>query len=299
MPDGSLAANWFVETEARLEAYDANIAISRDGGRTWSKPVVPHRDRNQVQHGFVSMLPVPGGRLSAIWLDGRSTIDKDDGGEMSLMYTTIGMDGTVGPETVLDGRACECCQVSVAPTPDGMVVAYRDRSQDEIRDISIVRLSSGRWSPPQPVAKDGWEIYGCPVNGPAISSSGTNLAVAWFTGVNDEPRLKAALSSDAGTTFGPPIRVDDGNPVGRVDIVALPSKEALVSWVERTGQGPQVRVRVVKPDGTRGPTVGVSGTASVRTGGIPRMKRAGDEVLIAWTDAGSPPKVRTAVLKLR
>ena len=213
---------------------------------------------------------------------------------MSLMYTMISLDGTLGKEVLLDDRVCECCQTSAASTPDGMAVVYRDRSVREVRDISIVRLKNGQWSGPQPLSKDGWEIQGCPVNGPAISSAGQNLAAGWFTAAKDQPRVYAALSTDGGASFGPPILVGDENPIGRVDVIAHPSGNALVSWVERTPGGAEVRARVVRPDGSKAPAVVIAETSS----GVPRMKMSGDEVVIAWTDTQNARKVRTAILRM-
>src|SRR5262249_32277573 len=71
LSDGSLAAHWLGNNEPGTEAYDVNIALSHDGGATWSKPIVPHRDKTKSEHGFVSLLPGPAGRLDVIWLDGR------------------------------------------------------------------------------------------------------------------------------------------------------------------------------------------------------------------------------------
>jgi hypothetical protein len=213
---------------------------------------------------------------------------------MSLMYTMIGLDGTLGKEVLLDGRVCECCQTSAAPTPDGMAVVYRDRSEKEVRDISIVRLKNGQWSEPQPLSKDGWEIKGCPVNGPAISSAGQNVAVAWFTAARDQPRVYVAVSADGGATFGSPILVNDGTPIGRVEIIALPSGSAFVSWVERTPGGAEVRARIVIADRSKAPAIVVAETSS----GVPRMKVSGDEVVIAWTDSRNIRKVRTAILRM-
>jgi hypothetical protein len=195
------------------------------------------------------MFPSSDGRLAAIWLDGRKMKDEETG-DMSLMYTTIGSDGRLGTEVTLDGRTCECCQTSATTTPDGPLVVYRDRSDKEIRDISIVRYTNGRWS------------------------------------------------KDSGRTFGKPIRIDDGNPAGRLDVVSLPSGGAAASWIERSSQGVQVRVRRIDPSGTAGPSIVVSGTAGARSGGFPRMARSGNEIVIAWTDAAEKPRVRTAVLSV-
>jgi hypothetical protein len=214
---------------------------------------------------------------------------------MGLIYTSIGADGSFGPEVWLDNRVCECCQTSAAATPDGMAVVYRDRSDAEIRDISFVRLSNGKWSEPQPLSNDGWEIYGCPVNGPAISSLGSSLSAAWFTAANDKPQVKAVFST--GETFGAPILIDDGSPIGRVDITVVAPDEALVSWVETGGSGAEVRARYVKADGSRGPSIVIAPTSGGLASGFPRMEKTGAEILFAWTDVDKSA-VQTAVLKL-
>jgi hypothetical protein len=211
------------------------------------------------------------------------------------MHTTIGLNGTLGQEVVLDGRVCECCRTSAVPTPDGMAVVYRDRSDKEVRDISIVRLKNGQWSEPQPLSQDGWEINGCPINGPAISSDGKHVAVAWFTAARDQRRVYAALSADGGATFGPKILVNDGNPIGRVEIIALPSGDAFVGWVERASSGTEVRARLVRPDRSKAPSIVVAQTGS---SGVPRMRMSGDELIIAWTDSLGLTKVRTAILRM-
>ena len=295
LSDGSLAAHWLANNEPGSEAYDVNIAISHDGGATWGKPIVPHRDKTKSQHGFVSLVPAPGGRLNVIWLDGRKTNEEGEG-DMAVMHATIEPDGTLGAETQLDNRACECCQTSATATPDGMLVVYRDRSDQEIRDIYIVRYANGAWSKPEPLSKDGWEIDACPVNGPAISSNGRNVSAAWFTAANDQVRVYAALSTDSGKTFGKPIQVDDGKANGRVDVLSLPSGGALVTWMERAEKGAQIRIRQIDPNGVARPSIPVSGASGVRSGAFARMEWSGNQAVIAWTDAGDEPHVKAAVL---
>jgi hypothetical protein len=215
---------------------------------------------------------------------------------MSLVHTTLDADGQLGPETTLDARVCDCCQTDTAVAEGAIVVVYRDRSDKEVRDMSVVRFAGGRWSEPRPVARDGWEINGCPVNGPAIAAAGPLVAVAWFTAANERSRVKVAFSSDSAETFGTPITVDDGQPLGRVDVVLLPRGVALVSWLEQTQRGTELRVRRVSPDGTHGEALTVADSSAARSSGFPRMVRSDDEVVVAWRDAAEPPRVRTAVL---
>jgi hypothetical protein len=296
MSDGTLAASWLVATGGPTsEAYDINVALSKDGGATWGKPIVPHRDSKKRQHGFLSWVPTADGKLAAMWLDGRNMPSEEEG-NMAVMYTTIGANGTLGPEVQIDDRACECCKTAMATTPDGLVAVYRDRSEKEIRDIAITRYTNGRWSKSEDLNKDGWEIDGCPINGPAVSSNGKNVAVAWFTAPGDKPQVNLLMSSDSGKTFGKKIRVDGGNPAGRTEVVSLSSGDAVVSWIERTSQGPRIHVRRFDVNGVATPPVDVSQTGGVRSGGFPKVVVSGKDIIVAWTDSSEPSHIRTAIV---
>jgi hypothetical protein len=298
LPDGTLAAHWLVKSGSGTYAYDVNIARSGDGGRTWGRPLVPHRDGTQTEHGFVSLFAAPGNALEAVWLDGRETGPADGGhehggsGAMTLRYAAIAADGTLTREAMLDARVCDCCQTSAALTAQGPVVVYRDRSDREKRDVSIVRLRDGRWTDPQPVSADHWEIHGCPVNGPSVAADGRRVAVAWFTAADDVPRVKLALSADAGESFATPVVVDDGNPLGRLETVLLDDGSALVSWLEATPDGSALLLRRVHGDGRRDAAVTVLPAGTAIANGFPQMARSGEWLVFAWT----AERVRTAVM---
>jgi hypothetical protein len=300
LPDGGLAAHWLQKSGPGTYAYDVRIALSADGGRSWSEPVTPHRDGTQTEHGFVSLW-AEGDSVAAVWLDGRNFTGDghSTANEMTLRYTRVGPDGGLGEEQLLDGRICDCCQTAVALTSRGPVVFYRDRSPEEIRDIWMVRQVDGAWSEPEAVHRDGWEIAACPVNGPAAAAEGERVAVAWFTAAHDTARVNVAFSDDAGARFGAPVRVDGGAPLGRVGVQLLPDGSALVSWLER-GRDEQARVQVrrVAADGTAGPTQTVAESTGARSSGFPRMVRSGDRVVFAWTAAGDPSRVRVATAAL-
>jgi hypothetical protein len=175
------------------------------------------------------------------------------------------------------------------------MAVYRDRSQNEVRDIYIVRQVNGTWTTPQPVFADNWQINGCPVNGPAIVADGNKVAIAWFTAAANTPHVKIAFSQDAGATFGQPIQVDDGENVGRVDTLLLSDGSALVCWLSGNTEGGQIKVRRIQADGTVGLVAVIAQTDISRSSGFPRMARLGDEVLFAWTEFGKPSRVRMAV----
>ena len=303
--DGSLAAHWLVKSGKGTYAYNVNIARSDDGGKTWSQPIVPHRDNTQTEHGFVSLIPLADGRLGAVWLDGRNLKDMKETDEhapaaesMTLRYAAIDRNGNLSDEAELDNRVCECCQTSATVTSDGPIAVYRDRSASEVRDIYIVRQVNGSWSAPQAIYADNWQINGCPVNGPSVAADGRRVVVAWFTSVGDTPHVKVAFSEDAGATFNKPIQVDDGENVGRVDTLLLGDGSALVCWLSGNIEGGEIKVRRVQADGKLGPSSVIAKTDISRTSGFPRMARFGDEVQFAWTEFGKPSRVRTAVANI-
>jgi hypothetical protein len=213
---------------------------------------------------------------------------------MTLRYAAIDADGKLSDEAELDPRVCECCQTSAARTSDGIITVYRDRSDNEIRDIYVVTGQQQKWNSPRPVHNDNWQINGCPVNGPSLATRNQQVVVAWYTGVNNAPRVKVAFSTDAGRTFGAPIDVDEGDAQGRVDVVLLPDGSALVCWLAGTADGGAIKVRRVKPDGTLDNSALVATSDIMRSSGFPRMALLGNEVHFAWTEYGKPSNVRTA-----
>ena len=160
---------------------------------------------------------------------------------MSLRVAHVTKDGELEGERVLDARTCDCCPIAATRTSGGMAIAYRDRSDGgELRDISLLSWSPEGWSEPALVHEDGWEIAGCPVNGPALDADGEALAISWFTAAGGQPAVWHRGHSRAG--FTEPERVDLGDPTGRVDLV-LDGAVSHVSWVEAD----RLWVRVLSP----------------------------------------------------
>lgn len=279
LDDGTLAAHWPWKVGADTYAYQVRLAFSKDGGRTWSAPIVPHRDGTATEHGFVSLL-AEGREVRAVWLDGRNTP-----GAMTVRTAVIASDGRIRAEQELDGRACDCCQTALARTSRGLVAAWRDRSEEEIRDIAVAR-GAATWSTPRVESRDGWKITGCPVNGPALASLGDRVLLAWFTAARDTPKVMAAFSLDGGATFGPARRIDHGKPLGRVDVAFLESGGAIVSWLERDGEGADLRHRRVPFEGPPAPSYSVGSLAGSRASGVPQVVVHGGEVFVARTEAG-------------
>jgi hypothetical protein len=304
LASGELVAHWLQKSGENTYAYDVRLAYSRDDGRTWSPSLTPHSDGTKTEHGFVSLFQIPGAGLGLAWLDGRATkpgshgTHGDDAGAMSLQFAAYGRDWRQTSEMPIDLRVCECCPTTAAVTSEGPIVAYRDRSENEVRDILISRLEHGKWTEPKAVHADAWKIEACPVNGPMLSARGRDVAVAWFTAQADRPRAFVAFSKDAGRTFGPPIRLDDDGSLGRVDVELSPDGTAFASWIEFTDQRAQFRVRRVEASGTRSPAVTVSALPEGRASGYPRIGLDGDRLIFAWTESDNGrARVQTAVAR--
>ena len=85
---------------------------------------------------------------------------------MTIRFAQLTKNGEIINNTELDAMTYECCQTSITDSEDGPIVVYRDRSEDEIRDIYITKSILGEWDELKSAHNDNWKINGCPVNGP-------------------------------------------------------------------------------------------------------------------------------------
>lgn len=299
---GELVAHFLEKSGPDTYSYDIKVMQSRDQGKNWSDPVALHEDSTQTEHGFVSTLPGKGGGFWFAWLDGRNTGGAEShdehahGGAMSLRGEAWDQQGQTIGEWELDDRVCDCCQTSAAMTASGPVVVYRDRSETEIRDIAITRFEAGKWTNPKIVYADNWEIEGCPVNGPRIAGNGDHIALVWFTAAQDSPRVQLVFSTDGGRTFGKPIQIDRGAPLGRVDIIWVNDLEVMVSWLEKEESEAVIWAAKVGVNPEKRENFLITTTDDSRSSGFPRMSRIRSGVLFAWTSVDSLTQVQTAWL---
>lgn len=291
-PDGTLAAHWLRKVEGGTFAYHVQIAF-RDHNGQWSVPVTPHLDLSPTEHGFASLKPLANGRLLAVWLDGRHTggheghsgANGHHSGPMTLRSAEIAPDGSIHRKNEIDALVCDCCQTALAGDDNQVYVFYRDRNEDEVRDISFARYDtgSGTWSVPENLWNDNWVIGGCPVNGPRAAVDGNRLAVAWFSGADEDYRVLVSqkVLSDGG--FSTPLRLDIHEPLGRVAVAFDEKGTAWISWIEVIGDGAFVYVRGFGKDGGTGAPIRVAEIHKSRASGFPVMAAKDGRLLMAWT----------------
>ena len=124
------------------------------------------------------------------------------------------------------------------------------------------------------------------------------MAVAWYTGANQDPKVNIVFSNDGGETFSKPIRVDDGATIGRIDLVMVSQDEAWVIWLESGENGTEIRVRSIESNGNPGPSVKVASTRKSRASGFPQLVKVNDKLMVAFTDLMDKPQVKLGLIKI-
>lgn len=298
--NGNLLTHFLKKSDTAYFAYDVFINLKNKSEDQWREPFKLHSDTTKTEHGFVSIIPFKEDSFFVTWLDGRETSSKDETKAMNIRAARVTSAGEILDDTLLDARTCDCCHTTAAITGNGPVVIYRDRTETEIRDISIVRFIDGNWTEPKPVYNDNWEIKGCPVNGPKADAIENTLVIAWYTAAENIPKVNLVFSGDAGENFSEPIRIDNGNPIGKVDVSLIDKNNALVSWVEGSGSNAQIKVVKVTAKGYMSKHLVVSNSTDARANGFPQMEILRENVYFAWTvEKNGGLQVETSFLPLK
>ena len=266
--------------------YDVILNLQKLSGEKIKENFLLNTDGVKAEHGFVSIIPNNNKGFFITWLDGRNTVEKKLDGHhkpMTIRFAEITNTGEVINESELDAAACDCCQTSIAMTNNGPIVVYRDRSENEVRDIYTIRNINGVWEEPSPLHNDGWIINGCPVNGPKVAVNSKNLAIAWFTVVNDNPLVNVSFSKNNGDSFGTPFKLNDHDAIGRVDVAFLNDKEVIVSYMEVDEIGTYLRIKKVSADGKISKPITISKIDGGRNTGVPQLEIINNEIFIVWT----------------
>lgn len=281
-----ILSSYLKKSDSGTYTYDVILSLQKLSGEKVKEDFLLHTDGVKAEHGFVSIIPNHNQGFFITWLDGRNTVDKDLDGyhkPMTIRFAEITNKGDIIDESELDSATCDCCQTSIAVTNKGPVVVYRDRSDKEVRDIYIARKINGIWGVPTPIHNDGWEINGCPVNGPKVASNSNNLAISWFTVSNEKPTVNLSFSKSNGASFGNPIKINDNDAIGRVDVAFLNPQEVLVSYIEGDDVGTYLRIKKVSIDGKVSAPITISKIDGGRNSGVPQLEILDNEAFIVWT----------------
>lgn len=301
-----LTAVWLVENPAtgpkqghHGAGYHAEFSVSQDGGKSWAKPEPLSRETEVVE--FVALQPLRDGRLLAAWLDGR--LRRSGQQDQQALYSRV--IGSDGPDLLVDRKVCDCCQLSLVTSPaGGALLAYRGRTDDEIRDIQVAEFGPDGWQQPGNIHQDGWKIAGCPVNGPQLAANERTVVGVWHTSASGSGRVQLARRGNDQKEFSQPVQVDLGAPLGRVDTVVLADGTALVTWVEakRQDRASGILLRVVGSDNSLSAPVVLAPSSESRASGFPRVAVLSGampaKLLLTYTRDAESTDVLTSLVSL-
>lgn len=296
-----LSVHYLQKSGEDTYSYDIKVMNSSDGGANWNKPLKLHTDNTKTEHGFVSTINYNNDFLST-YLDGRQNeLAKHDKGikpQMTLRSTSYNVDGEILMDKLIDDRVCDCCQTDLGITKSNIpITVYRDRSENETRDIYYSFFKDSNWSIPAVVNNDKWIISGCPVNGPAISTFKNSSSVVWYTEEEGESKLKIAFSENIINGFDDPILINANDPLGRVDIEMISETSSLISYMDIVDEKAYIKVQKINSITGNNKFIIIEEISNTRASGFPKINIIdNDKTIITWTDAQNKYNVKTMLL---
>jgi hypothetical protein len=279
-------SHWLVYQEDFL-GYDARYAVSSDGGQTWSQARTLHENLLPVEHGFVEIFPINNG-FAAVWLDGENYAIQDMNTTQGtiLKYAEFDIYGNKQFEQGIDTLVCDCCQPDISQDDIATYIVYRDRSEQNIRDIKLmIKPHEGQWGEVISLPDDNWFIEGCPVNGPSLASSGQGLGVSWYTNVNDIPKIRFAYFDHQDNAFTSELDVEEGAPWGYVDTAYDPYNDNfIVSWLRSGSTGVELVAASIGSSGMLNKENILFSSQISYPLDFPKIEIIGDKLVATWTD---------------
>lgn len=259
----------------------ALVTTSSDRGATWSSPAPwTHAGHGVEKFSFVRLAD---GRVLAAWLENRTASAGPKPAPQQL-YSRIlpstpptpsapsspsSHSPNLSTDTLVDASVCDCCPTALTAFPDGgALLAYRGRTDTEVRDIRTARFRGTAWDEARLLNNDDWRINACPMNGPRLANDGGRVAAVWFTAADNDPRILASYSPDAGARFLLPLRLDETKPAGYVDTLILRDGAILVVWLGADGG---LWLRRITPDFATDEPFALAPAGTVSTKTMPRV----------------------------
>lgn len=128
------------------------------------------------------------------------------------------------------GQPCECCPVDLELLPDGRaLLAYRN-NVNNVRDIYVAEAPTGlTFVNGYQASRTGWDIGGCPFDGPALATTDGGFVLAWVDGHEDDNYAYVATSPD-GLTWSDERRLYPGDPSSFTRPVSVSDDDGTV-WI--------------------------------------------------------------------
>jgi len=184
-PNGTMHFIWQERQEGDIDVY---YSRSTDGGATFSTPKPISGDQGRDSQDFPSIAVDSAGTVYVAFVDDREmrtgfnaqtqiymVRSTNDGLTFSPAIRASNMPGA-------NGGSCECCNTSIAASPDGHVYISFRSDIDNLRDIWIARsFDRGEtFVTAVRAASERWKLNACPTTGSSIVLDREETAhVAW------------------------------------------------------------------------------------------------------------------------
>ena len=293
-----ISVHYLEKSSSETYSYDIKVMNSKDEGNSWNNPMKLHNDNTKTEHGFVSTINYNNNFLST-YLDGRQNElakeNKNLKPQMTLRATSYNIDGVILMDELIDNKVCDCCQTDIALTSDNSpITVYRDRSNNETRDIYYSYYKNSKWSNPLPVFNDNWIISGCPVNGPAISTFNSSSSLIWYTEIDGESKIKIAFTDDITKGFDDPILINANNPLGRVDIEMINENSSIISYMDYINDKAYLKLQKIDRYTDINKSIIIDEISNTRSSGFPKINIIdNDKTIVSWTDSSNKLYVKT------
>ena len=295
-----ISVHFLEKSASETYSYDIKVMNSKDGGNNWNSPMKLHSDNTMTEHGFVSTINYNNNFLST-YLDGRQNeLAKDNKNlkaQMTLRATSYNIDGEILMDELIDNKVCDCCQTDLALTADNTpITVYRDRSNNETRDIFYSYYKNSKWSTPLAVFNDNWIIAGCPVNGPAISTFNNSSSLIWYTEIDGKSEIKVAFTSDISKGFDDPIFINSNDPLGRVDIEMITENSSIISYMDYVNNKAFLKLQRIDRYSGVNKSIIIDEIYNTRSSGFPKINIIdNNKTIITWTDTANKLHVKTTL----
>ena len=282
------------------------VAKWRPGDTTFAPATTVHAENLPGARGWASVAADGDGAVHLAWLDGRAAAGPGAAPRtmrQDIFQAVWRPDGSHDEVTVATD-VCFCCKTAVAIAPDGTTyVAWRHIYPTNLRDIAVARSTDGgkTFSAPVRVSEDGWQIAGCPDDGPAVAVDDAGvLHVVWprmVSGPNPAKGVFYSYSMDGGRTFAARQRVDDEGGAAAHPQIAAGGGRVAVVW-DQAAASRRACLREISshPKASRWtPRMGVVAVLSDGPAVYPAIAATSTALVAAWTETtpnGSDIRVR-------
>jgi hypothetical protein len=285
-PKGNLYVSW---TQALAKPYSGYIWFSRstDGGRTFSQPIIVHRDRAEITHRFDALTVARNGRIYVAWVDKRDLHAAQANKQAyagAAIYYAYSDDGglTFKEEQKLADSSCECCRIAIATDSAGNAVAlWRHVFEGGVRDHAVAKFSDQPLTEVKRASFGNWKVDACPHHGPALARGGDwGWHMAWFDGGEKAGLYYARMDGEAWVSsparrFGLPEQ-QAGHPA-----LASRGEQVWLVWRALTAQSAIVML-AYSDDGGRSWHDAVQVAETSGRADHPQLLTQGDVVWLAW-----------------